>query len=70
MMKHNPKMAVMMQDYSKVADKSIYAYLGELTLFDDQEDYDKVLCDLMEWFKLSAANGNGVPVFERDDDNK
>ena len=69
MLKDNPKMAAMMIGHNKSNKASVYSYYGSLSLFDDQDCFNKTFRDPMEFYR-ATSNKNGGVVFERDVNNE
>ena len=69
MLKYNPKMAAMMYGHKKSNKTSVYSYHESLSLFDDQDCFNKAFRDPMELYK-ATSNKNGGATFERDVNNE
>ena len=69
MLKDNPKMAAMMMGHDQSNKASVYSYHGSLSLFDDQDCFNKTFHDSMKFYK-ATSNKNGGATFERDVNNE
>ena len=59
-----------MNRHKTTAQLSMLSYQSPLTIFDNQECYDKIFPRPVDIYKTSSHSSNVISIFERDRDNE